>query len=352
VLFWGLAVPALAWCGWRAARALRRGDAQPALLWAQVPVALALYLVTVARDGMQYDQRYVLAVTGLGLCALAVVLGPVRRALPGAAAALRALVVVASALALVQLGDYRLPHHRLAPVAADRAAGTATGDYRYYRQTGGMLGHLGMAWDPLDFLTRDGHGLDVYVALPYGAWWPTAAYGSQAQNRIVNLEPPTGRVPDAVLYAEDPPDLPLYYVGSPLTPAALRGGDAFELVAQTEFAQLWIRRERLAEPELRARLAEYYARAFAEDVDWVRSSAARLPAGVPVVTSSPLGPAVKYLELSGALDAPVRIVRPGTERAEALRLSLARVVTIDRPLAGFTATPVPGTPGFIENVAP
>jgi hypothetical protein len=355
VLFWGLGTPALAWCVARAVGAARRGDWLPLAFWAQPLAAFALYIATVNRDGLQWDQRYVLAVTGLALVALALLLRELRRGLPGAVPVLRAACVGASALALVHLGASVVPHYQVAAAAADRAAGTDTSDRRYFNAYTGFVGELGAAWDPLDYLTRGGPGMSVVIALPYLAYSIAPAFGSEAQNRLLDLEPGNAEEPDAVVFAERRPDLPLFSPGRRLPPPAVRGSGRYELVAQAPHVELWVRGARLAEPGLRERLVSFYAKAHAADIARLRPQVRALPAGVEVLASSPLGPALKYLSLTGELPAPVRLVRPGTEAAEAGRLGLARAVTLDLPLPGYAPRELPTGPGgarFIENVRP
>jgi hypothetical protein len=181
----------------------------------------------------------------------------------------------------------------------------------------------------------------------------TAGFGSEAQNRMLNLQPDATGEPDAVVFAERWPDLPMYFAGAPLTPEQVRGSGRFELIMQTELVQFWLRSALLEEPAFRRRLADYYQKAFAADLPMLRALARALPPDVPVVTSSPLGPALKGLSLAGELGSAVHLVRPGDERGEVVRRGLQRAITIERPLAGFEARPLtgPGPVLLLENSA-
>jgi hypothetical protein len=357
-IFWGICLPLLTWQLLRALRPARHGDYFALIFWGQFAIALAVYLATVRYRGLQYDQRYVLAVAGFGLLSLAVFLSYLRAAWPAAVAWLQVACVSIAALAVVQLGSYVWPGFRLSGPVADRRAGTYTSDYRYYRQgadSPGSLAVQSVAWDPLDYLTRGARSWRVYVAADWNSFPTPPLFGSRLQNTVWNFERDPRGEPDAFIFARLTPGGPLFYLGPRITPEQVAAGDRYDLVAQTMQVSFWVRREIIRDPRVSERLKDYYLRAYGRPPAMLAPLRASCPADAVLLTGAPVGPLLRYLDLAGETSCPVSLVRPGTEGSEAQRRGLERVVTVDVPLAGFdsrtlfTARSEHGSMAFIDN---
>jgi hypothetical protein len=231
---------------------------------------------------------------------------------------------------------------------ADELQGLETSPYRYHRQSGGDLPTQSVAWDPLDFLTLEGPGWDIYMAAPWTVFSTAPAYGSRLQNRVWNFREHPGVEPDAMVFHFGiGAGWQLWYLGRPISPQQVSQDPRYELVSQVRSTQLWVRRVRLQEPRTHARLAEFYRRAYAADIRALRELMPRLPVTGALITSTVWGHALKYLAMTGELPVPVHLVPAGEELAEARRIGAATVLTAEAPLAGaeareFAVLPVTG----------
>lgn len=356
-VFWGLCLPALAYrlaaALWAALRSRRLF---PLFFWGQVLVgALAMSIVPSAT--LELTARYVLFVVGLGLVALGTVL-PRLADLPGSLLGLRAFSVGASALAAIHLAGYKWPSFQIRPAVEDWIHGRQTSEYKYLQQAGWDLPSLSQAWEPLDYLTRNGEGWSVYMAAGYSVFWTVPTYGSRVQNRIWNFEKDPAGWPDAFIFHHDRRGRPLHYVGRRITPEEVEADGRYALVTQTRYTTLWVRNDVLERPDVAPRLADYYAIAFAPLLQPAESVAQLLAADGVVITASPLGYALRHLALTGRSKTAVHLVPEGHEDATAARLQARRAYTIGRPLAGYRSRPIAAlTTGNVqvpiyENVMP
>jgi hypothetical protein len=336
VVFWGLAVPALLFCFWRALRSARAGEYFPVLFWACVPFTFLAFFYEVRSPRLEFTQRYIIVVVPLGLLALGITRDWLRARARLAAGAVGLLGVLGSVAAVVTLADYRWPSYQILPAAADRTSGQWTSEYRYFRQSPWSLPALSTAWEPLDFLTRglDGKGWDIYMAAEWSVFWTAPTFGSQIQNRVWNFRHHPDGTPDAFIFYRRAGAEP-FYIGRKITPDEVARDDAYELVTTGGGAEFWARRALLATPVMRARLADYYLRSFGPEIQALEPLVARLTADQVIITSHPLGYPLRYLALTGRSPAPVWLVPPGQELAAAGRAGAGALISIGAPLPGY-----------------
>lgn len=341
LMFWAFALPALVVCAVRAVRPALAGDLLPLTLWGQALLVILAVLVQIDVDRLRFNLRLALPAVPFALVALALLQDRLRQAASGSAGVIAGAGLASSVLALVALAGFQLPTFVLKDAVADRIAGRATSPYRYYRSNGNDLQALGSAWDPLEYLTAGTSGWSVHMLAPWPVMILGPAYGTGLQNHLWNLdwwgaEP---RPDAAIVHYGSDPGLAFYQLGRALPPAELRRDPGWVVVNETPTTELWVRAERLAEPDTRARLMEYYRRRYPDEIDAARAALPALPAGVPIVTATSLGHALRYLELAGELGSAVHLVHPGEERATALRLGLPVVLTLGAALPGGQSEP-------------
>jgi hypothetical protein len=334
-VFWGCGVPALGYCLWRAVAALRKRDLFPMLFWGQAPLIAALYLFQTDVARLAFNQRLVIALSGFALLALGVVLPVLRAGVPGAAGAVRGFAVLASVLATVHLAGYTLPSFQIRDAVMDRLRDRGTSPYRYHRQAAGDLPTQSVAWDALDFLTLPDEGWHVYLSAPWNVFFVTPAYGTRVQNRVWNFQSRPGLEPDAIVFHFPlTPGWEQWYLGRPITPDQTRANPRWELIAQVPSTQLWVRRDQLAKPDVRARLLEFYRRAYGDDIKALRPLLSHLPATGRLATATAWGPALKYFAMTGELRSEVALITAGDERGAASRSGPLAVLTVAQPLPG------------------
>ncbi len=336
IVFWGFCVPALIYCLAQAVRAaVKSGRLFPLILWGQVLAGVFAPLL-VPSEAIDFAPRSLVFVAGLGLVAFATVFGPITTLLRGSGPMLRALAVAASVLAVIHLASYRWPLFQIAPAVADWKSGRYVSEFAYLPQTGSDVPSLSEIWTPLDYLTRDGPGWTVYMASGHPSFWTAPSFGSQLQNRVWNFETAPAELPDALIYHRDQRGLPYYYVGSRILPQDVAADGRYELIAQTPNTKLWVKRELLDQPEVSAKLADYYGKGFGS---FVAVAQDLLPAfnvsDAVFMTSSRLGYGLRYLALKGALPIRVVLVPENAEATFAERLGAKNVYTVGKSLPGY-----------------
>jgi len=333
-VFWGLGFPALIFCIYKAARADVRRDFFPLLFWGHVPLTFFVYFLQIHSPRLDLNQRLILVVIGFGLLALGIALQKLREAFPKAVPVIRSFCIAASMLAVVQLAGYVWPSFQLKQPVADYINDTRTSEYKYFAQSPWELPLLRAAWEPLDFLTRPGSGWSVYTAAPWSLSWTAPVFGSRIQNRVWNFQHEPENDPDAFIFHRMN-DLDLYYVGKRITPVNVWSDGRYELVTQTQATQFWVKSSLLREPETGQRLVTWYARTFGPDIGALRLVADRLPDYDVLLTASPWGHGLKYLFLTGTIKTPVHLVPPGKVGTEARQLKTGKIITLEKPLAGY-----------------
>jgi hypothetical protein len=294
-----------------------------------------VYLFQTDISRLVFNQRLIIALIGFGLLALGVLLSELRARVPGAIAGVRGFGVLACVLATAHLASSALPSFQIRDAVLDRARHRETSPYRYHSQASGDLPTQSVAWDALDFLTLPGPGWDVYLSAPWSVFTAAPAYGTRLQNRVWNFQARPGREPDALVFHFGlSPGWEQWYLGRPITAEQARSDPRYELVRHVPSTQLWVRRQRLAEPATRARLIEFYRRSYGADIETLRVIVPRLPAAGELVTSTPWGHALKYLGMTGALGATVHLVPAGSEGLAARQLGARAVLTVTAPLPG------------------
>lgn len=340
LVFWGLGLPALGWCLARAGRAwwVAR-DPLPLFFWLTAPAVLGLYLAQVDAARLQFNMRLVLVLVPLGLLALALLLARLREVLPVAVVPLRLVCVGAAGLALLVPAAATLPAMDVRPALADRRDDRWTTSQHYYRQAYKELARLAPVFEPLDHLTLEGPGWDVYMAAEWNLFTTAPLYGSRLQNRVWNFLPLTGRrPPDALLYYGV--QSRLYYPGGAVWPDATVEDPRYTLLARQGAAQLWVARERLAAPAVQARLAGFCARRHAAEIEAAATVLGALPPAELLLGSPGLVHGFRCLAVTGRFAVPVELVIPGREADVARRSGARRVLSVGVPVAGMSSRPL------------
>jgi len=231
VVFWGLGIPAVIYCLYRGVGSAFKKDFFPILFWGLILVGFYSIFLTIIKD-FRFNQRYILFVVGFGLLALAVVLQKFEKELPFSGPIIKLFCIGASILSVIHLGAYWLPSYQIKEPVKDWMNKQQTSQYKYYMQSPWDLPSLSIAWEPLDYLTKDGDGWSVYTAATYGVFWVTPSYGSQIQNRIWNFEKNPSGDPDAIIFHYDSRKPELFYLGKKITPAEVQEGGRYDLVTQ------------------------------------------------------------------------------------------------------------------------
>jgi hypothetical protein len=334
VIFWGLGFPCVAYFLFQGVRKAFRKDCFPLFFWGQILVGFYSVFLTINKD-FEFNQRYVLFVVGFGLLAVGNLFQNLRGNLPFTVPILKLFCVGSSFLAVMHLASYGWPSYQIKPAVEDWLANQQTSEYKYYRQSPWDLPSLSMAWEPLDYLTREGDGWNVYMAATHGVFWVTPTYGSHLQNKIWNFEENPQQDPDAYIFHYDSRSMELFYLGKKITPAEVLNDKRYELVTQTPFTTFWVKRQLLDHPSMAARLADYYEKTFPPAIQTATALKHLVMDDGVIVTSSPLGYGFKYLFLTGKIRSPVYLVPRNQEEEFVKRADFQTVYTVGNPLGGF-----------------
>ena len=269
LVFWGLGVPALLYA---TARAWQRRDWLRVLFWAQALPLLLTFLSQIDIARLRFNMRLLLPVAALGLVALAVLLRDLRVGAPRYVGLVRGAALLGALLGVVQLPASTLPVLQIQGAVEDYLQGRSTSPFVYYAQSEPDLAGLAPAFAAVDYLTQERGGWAVSLATEWGSFVTAPLFGSRLQNRVWNFSAAPASPPDALIF-QVPTGMPraeawgqadpLFYPWpqSRITRAEA-GEDAryqpVELSAPG--VELYLRRDRLAEPAVAAALGEFRRR--------------------------------------------------------------------------------------------
>ncbi len=339
-IFWGLGFPAMAYCGYRSIRSMMKKDFFPAFFWGQAVVTVVVYLLQQDISRLVYNQRLIIVVVGFGLLALGILFQKLRLEAPKSLLVIRFFCVGTSILSVVHLAGYAMPTYQIKPAVTDWVEDRQTSDYKYLRDAMGGTAYLSMAWEPLDYLTKGGPGWDVYMAVRWDSFWTAPTFGTQIQNRVWNFLDAPLNDPDAFIFYYERPFGEIFFLGKRITPAEVASNERYELVTLAPFTEFWVKSELLQRPETRARQIEYYRRTFEDAITLLEPIMGDFPDDGIVITSSPLGHALKYLSMTGALKIPVKIIPDGRDRIATFSSRTKTIISVDKPLDGFASRPL------------
>jgi len=338
--FWGLGLPALALVIVRAIRSAARRDFFPLLFWAQGVVFALIVLAQIDINRIAFNMRLMLVIVPLTLLALALLLPKLRRECPAAVTVIAVAGLLSAVLAIVQIPAYRLPVLEFRDAVVARLTGRHVSDFSYYRRSAGDLPELAAVWAPLDYLTRDGPGMTVYMGAAWPVYFSAPLFGESLRNTVLTLDRDYESEPDAFVFHPAGVGLPLVAAGRRYVPELVALGGRYEMIGPSSVTQLWISREKLGDESIRKRLEDYYARAFTGEIRALAGIAGRLPSDAVLITASRLGPALKYLAMTGGLQTEVQLAPEAVHADLARRARGKTVVTIGKPLDGFIANSI------------
>ena len=354
VIFIGMGIPAFMFFFFQAIKKASEKNFFPILFWGQFLIGFYA-LMLLGLEHFRFNQRYILYVVGFGLIAIGLLFQKFKTELPFSVPILKLLCVGASFLAVLYMASYGLPSYQIKPAVEDWLNGRQTSEYKYFRQSPWDLPSLSLAWEPLDYLTREGKGWSVYMAATHGVFWVTPTYGSHLQNQIWNFEKNPVQDPDAFIFHYDSRSMELFYLGKKITPDEVLNDRRYELVTQTPFTTFWVKAEILNQPSIATRLADYYEKTFSPAIRTAEALKHHVRKEGMIITSSPLGYGFKYLYLMGKINSPVFLVPKGQENNLAKRTRSKRVYTVGEALEGFQSRPLAELEGstgriyFYEN---
>jgi len=314
-------------------------DFFPILFWGLILVGFYTIFLILIGD-FRFNQRYILLVVGFGLLALGIVLQKFEKELPFSGPILKLFCIGGSILSVIHLGAYVLPSYQIKEPVKDWINRQQTSQYKYYMQSPWDLPSLRIAWEPLDYLTKDGEGWSVYMAANKGVFWVTPSYGSQIQNKIWNFEQEPSEDPDAIIFHYDSRKPQLFYLGKKITPEEVQRDSRYDLVTQLPYTTFWVKRSILDRPEVSKRLANFYQKTFADVIKPAVQLKKHVEDDSILITSSPLGYGFKYLSLIGEIKASVYLVPKDTEQDFTDRFEAETVYTVGLTLKGYDARPL------------
>lgn len=242
LIFWGMAFPCWFYVFLKSFVEAVRGKIFNFLFWLQIPLAIFM-LLNIPSSDFIYTSRYVLFVTGLGLLAAGEVfyLLKDKKVL---LSALKLLCLIFGFLSITLMSISVYPHYRLDAAVQDIKSGIKPSEFKYLRYSTWYLPDLSYIAAPLDYLSKN----DTEGFICYG---PVSAvlYGSNLQNRMWHIEKDHSMPPDAYI-------LNRFDDEKKVKEIAL--DQRYQLVIQTPYTVLFIRKEALEKNNRKALLAEYY----------------------------------------------------------------------------------------------
>lgn len=346
LVFWGFGFPAwLLLCAY-SLKNFRKVRLSRILILLQLPLGFCL-LLALPGDQLVYCARLALLVVPIGLFAFAVLLKMIDDR--GYNTLLKIFCIVFSILAASLMTQATMPLLRVESVLADQKNDRHPSAYKYVKDANPVYATLRAIWEPLDYLTRDDRpGLNCYVAADRSLVALAPLYGSNLQNRLVNIEQDTKTRPDALIYIAYP-DRSIFgklvkedlrYYGYELRQReALRTHD-YVVVTHSEYGSLLISAEYCRRAEKQALLRTYYRETWPEEVAAAILLKEHLNPEITLITANPVIYGLRSLDSRDNFLERMILVPRGEEEVAAKSRNLQECYTLDAPLPGFAAQQV------------
>ncbi|GFO59592.1 hypothetical protein GMST_19170 [Geomonas silvestris] len=238
------------------------------------------------------------------------------------------------------------PSYRLGTVLTDRINFKHPSEFKYLKDSHVMIRRLVDVWAPLDFITREGRGLNCYLASDAPIFMSAPVFGSKLQNRVVNLSN-TKEPVDAFVYTYLIKDGMKNHDAMKVDPSTtvldIMSSDDFIVVTNSRImlngagagTSLMLHKNIFSRPETLQLLRKYYHSAWPLAAAAAQRINPALEENIPVVTSSEIGYGVRCIDmLAGRKDRMV-MTPEDTEELVVGRKGLQRCYTIGKALQGF-----------------
>jgi len=245
LIFWGLAFPSWFYVFLKSCIEAMKGKIFNFLFWLQIPLALCM-LLSIPGSDFAYTPRYILFITGLALLALCEIfyLLKDKRIL---LSSLRLLCLIFAFLSVTLMSISVYPHYRLDAALRDVRSGLKPSELKYLRYSTWYLPAMSYVVEPLDYLSRnDKEGFTCFGSVS------AVIYGSHLQNRIWELEKDHSIPPDAYIFISDK------ILAKSLTLENAASNPEYQLITETPYSMLFIRKSALEKNNRKALLSEYY----------------------------------------------------------------------------------------------
>ena len=343
LVFWGLGFSSWLYLFAYSLRHARTTGVTRFVVLLQLPLGFLMLLAIPSKE-LRYDGRLSMFVVAIGLFALGTILVMINDKFYNSVIKITCIIFSLLTVSLMSLST--MPLFRLDRVITDRKNNITPSEYKYVMDANAVYSILRHIWEPLDFLTRDDkYGLNCYVAANSGLFALAPLYGSNLQNRLVNIDNDKHKPADAFIYLYYP-DLDLfgnvikqdiYYPKYKVPIEDVLSRPENLVITQTTLGCLIISRSFICETAKLRLLRKYYGDTWPEAVTAARQLIPLLKTGVPVITSDPIAYGLLYQELcNGNVDSTL-LVPAGFEEQFVRIRHISKCYTLERPLRGYAS---------------
>lgn len=341
LVFWGLGFSSWAYLFTYSLLHVRTTGVTRFVVLLQLPLGFLMLLAIPSKE-LLYDGRLSMFVVAIGLFALGTILVMINDKFYNSVIKITCIIFSLLTVSLMSLST--MPLFRLDRVITDRKNNITPSEYKYVMDANAVYSVLRHIWEPLDFLTRDDtYGLSCYVAANKGLFALAPLYGSNLQNKLVNIDNDKHKPADAFIYLYYPDrDLfgnvikqDIYYPNYKVPMGEVLSRPENLVITQTTLGCLIISRSFICETAKLRLLRKYYGDTWPEAVTAARQVKPYLRAGVPVITSDPIAYGLLYQELgNGNVDSTL-LVPAGFEEQFVRIRHISKCYTLESPLHGY-----------------
>lgn len=346
LVFWGLGFSSWLCISVYSILNLRKTPIKKFIVLLHLPLGFLMLLMFPPNE-LPFATRMSMFVVAVGLFALCEALKAINDQVY--VSIIKIACILFSIVTVSSLSLYGMPNFRLDRVFQDKSHNISTSDYKYIMDSHHIYAKLKTAWEPLDYLTREGKkGLNCYFAAEKALFIMSPLYGSRLQNSIANMSSDMRGQEDAFVYFHTPDDdktfflkkPEMYYLNYKVPLLDTLSNPDYVVVTQTEYGIFIIKKDYLRDPKVQTLLQMYYKNTWPEAILSAGKMAGYLKEAIPIVASDEIGYGIRYLELSGNLPERVLLVQKQHAGDMTRKRNIKRCYSVGNALPGFRSKKV------------
>jgi hypothetical protein len=297
-----------------------------------------LLLLSFPPKFVDYNGRLAMFVVAVGLLALIEVFSLIKDKVY--TVILKGICIVLTLISLSLLTMPTRPSFSLAAVFSDKIKGVDTSEFKYAE----FFSARCPSWELLDLLTRKkGGGLNCAIAANGEVYWPSPAYGSRLQNRVVNMDPSSQGPVDVYLFSFSLTSLlgqipaepnAVGFLGRRQTILDVLANESYVPVVHADHTCLLLRNEIFEHSENQKILLDYYRDSWPEEIKLGEHLETTLEPNIPVITSNTAGYGVRFVDIVHGRKNRVHLAYDGVEAELATMKNIVSFYTFQKPAIG------------------
>lgn len=342
LVFWGIGFPSWLYISVRSIYNFKISDLPKCFVLLQLPIGFLLLMI-VPESNIEFASRFSIFVVAIGLFGMCQTINILRD--KSFTTLVKMFCILFSIMTISLMSISNKPTYALGSVISDKLNHRYPSEYKYLMNSIPDYAGFRFIWEPLDYLTRDDAiGLNCFVAAKANLFITAPVFGSDLQNRVLNLHPQKHEKVDAYLYLY--PNRVIRLLERSIIPHNFKVNDDvsihdvltdsnYMIVSHSESGCLIMHKSIINRIDKQELLRYYYLDTWPEAIKVANLIMPSLREHIPVVTSSHLGYGLRYLDYGMNKPNRVLMTLEGMEEITASKMKVTKCYTLDNPLTGY-----------------